>query len=68
MRETAEAELRRRGAVAPGDVIAIVAGTRMASGSTNLMRLHRVSGETGQQRPERRRVARFKPLPQPRNR
>jgi pyruvate kinase len=36
----AERELLARNAVAAGDVIAVVAGTQMASGSTNFMRLH----------------------------
>jgi hypothetical protein len=29
----------------PGDVLGVVAGTRQASGSTNLMRLHVVTAE-----------------------
>jgi len=42
----AERELLRRGLLEPGDVLGVVAGTRQASGSTNLMRLHVVtSGE-----------------------
>jgi len=43
MVEAAEAELRRTRVAAPGDVIAIVAGTRMiTTGSTNFIRLHRI--------------------------
>lgn len=39
----AERELRGIGAAATGDVVAIVAGTRMVTaGSTNFMRLHRI--------------------------
>src|ERR1700675_3975552 len=36
----AEQELLRRGRVKVGDVLGVVAGTQMASGSTNFMRLH----------------------------
>ncbi len=67
MRAIAEAELLRRGAVAPGDVLAVVTGTRMRSGATNLLTLH-VAGGDAAQKPERRRLPRFKPLPQRRNR
>jgi pyruvate kinase len=40
MVKKAEALLRERSAVNDGDVIAVVAGTRSATGSTNFMRLH----------------------------
>ena len=40
MLATAENELVRSGKLHPGDVLGIVAGTQMASGSTNFMRLH----------------------------
>jgi pyruvate kinase len=40
MVEKAESLLKQRGAAREGDVIAIVAGTRSATGSTNFMRLH----------------------------
>jgi pyruvate kinase len=40
MARAAEHELLRRHAVGTGDVIGVVAGTQMASGSTNFMRLH----------------------------
>jgi pyruvate kinase len=40
----AQRELLRRHSVATGDVVGVVAGTQMASGSTNFMRLHVVSG------------------------
>jgi pyruvate kinase len=40
MVSTAELELLRAGHVKVGDVIGIVAGTQLASGSTNFMRLH----------------------------
>ena len=39
----AEQDLVRRGVLEPGDVLGVVAGTRQASGSTNLMRLHTVT-------------------------
>ena len=39
----AEQDLVRRGLLQPGDVLGVVAGTRQASGSTNLMRLHVVT-------------------------
>jgi pyruvate kinase len=41
----AEQTLVRRGLLKPGDVLGVVAGTRQASGSTNLMRLHVVTDE-----------------------
>jgi pyruvate kinase len=44
MLSTAEQELLRSGKVKAGDVLGVVAGTQMASGSTNFMRLH-VVGE-----------------------
>ncbi|HUO16739.1 MAG TPA: pyruvate kinase [Verrucomicrobiae bacterium] len=39
----AEQHLVKRHVLAPGDVLGVVAGTRQASGSTNLMRLHVVT-------------------------
>ena len=42
MVKNADDELRQRGVVRPGDVMAIVAGTQSTSGSTNFIRLHRV--------------------------
>jgi len=65
----AQRELLRIGVVAPGDVIGVVAGTIMASGSTNLMRLHVVEGPaTGAPaRLERRKRPRLGPLPRRRN-
>jgi hypothetical protein len=41
----AEQNLVGRGLVKPRDVLGVVAGTRQASGSTNLMRLHVVTDE-----------------------
>ena len=46
MLSTAEQELLRSGRLKPGDVLGVVAGTQMASGSTNFMRLHVVEGKT----------------------
>ena len=53
----AEQELLRRGRVKTGDVLGVVAGTQMASGSTNFMRLHLVTAEDerGLSRQKRRR-------------
>jgi pyruvate kinase len=42
---TAERELLRQGRICVGDVLGVVAGTQMASGSTNFMRLHVVEDE-----------------------
>ena len=41
---TAEQELCRRGLVSSGDVVGIVAGTQLSTGSTNFMRLQVVGG------------------------
>jgi pyruvate kinase len=43
MVSAAEQELLRQRRVRVGDVVGVVAGTKMASGSTNFMRLHRVT-------------------------
>ncbi len=51
MVRTAEKQLLAKGLVRPGDVLGVVAGTRLASGATNFMRLHTV-GESD--RPSRR--------------
>jgi pyruvate kinase len=45
----AEQHLLRRNQLKPGDVLGVVAGTRQASGSTNLMRLHVVTSEEASQ-------------------
>jgi pyruvate kinase len=42
MVQSADDELKKRGVVRPGDVMAVVAGTQSTSGSTNFIRLHRV--------------------------
>ena len=42
MVQNADDELKKRGVIRPGDVMAIVAGTQSTSGSTNFIRLHRV--------------------------
>ena len=42
MVRTAEKELIPRGWLRPGDVLGLVAGTRLTSGATNFMRLHTV--------------------------
>ena len=63
MVSNAERLMLKQRAVQPGDVIAIVAGTRTASGSTNFMRLHVVgAGEVHELgHPERRRTLRLRP-------
>jgi pyruvate kinase len=53
----AEQDLVRRGLLKPADVLGVVAGTRQASGSTNLMRLHVVTSE------EAESIAQKKPSP-----
>ena len=71
MARAAEHELLRRHAVAADDVIGVVAGTQMASGSTNFMRLHVVgsgSREHGNLGRERRRSSRTKARPERRRR
>jgi pyruvate kinase len=60
MLAAAEQELLRKGVIKIGDVLGVVAGTQMASGSTNLMRLHQVTAQPdatsrSKVRPERRR-------------
>jgi pyruvate kinase len=57
MLSAAEQELLRRGRVKTGDVLGVVAGTQMASGSTNFMRLHLVTSDEGRgiSRQKRRR-------------
>ena len=62
MVSSAESELLRRGVVASGDVIGVVAGTQMASGSTNFMRLHVVGARDEGGPLERRRVPRIRPV------
>ena len=64
MVRNAEEYLLRARIVAPGDVIGVVAGTQMASGSTNFMRLHVVSSPVKAKTPERRRMSRLKPVPE----
>jgi pyruvate kinase len=63
MVHNAERLLLKLHAVQPGDVIAVVAGTRTSSGSTNFLRLHVVAAgehhETVQE--ERRKTPRQKP-------
>ena len=44
MLTTAEQELLRTGRTKAGDILGVVAGTEMSSGSTNFMRLHVVKG------------------------
>jgi pyruvate kinase len=57
----AEQDLVRRGLLQPGDVLGVVAGTRQASGSTNLMRLHVVTDEEAERISHSRTAKRKKP-------
>ena len=59
----AETHLLKIHAVQPGDVMAVVAGTRSSSGSTNFMRLHVVgtAGEHHHRPGERRKAPRLRP-------
>lgn len=71
MVHVAETTLGERGIVQPNDVIGVVAGTQMASGSTNFMRLHVVgapSSSDHRAKKERRRAPRFRPRPERRKR
>jgi pyruvate kinase len=54
MVSVAEQELLRQGRIKAGDVLGVVAGTQMASGSTNFMRLHAVTPEEAQGVPKSR--------------
>jgi pyruvate kinase len=57
MLNTAEKELQSRNLIRKGDVLGMVAGTRLAEGATNFMRLHTV-GERDQPHEARKRRAR----------
>jgi hypothetical protein len=57
MVDTAERELLRHGQLKPGDVLGVVAGTQMASGSTNFMRLHTVPEPGVEKKKPRRKSA-----------
>ncbi|HET9836740.1 MAG TPA: pyruvate kinase [Candidatus Angelobacter sp.] len=61
MVKNAEAHLLKMHAVQPGDVIAVVAGTRSSSGSTNFMRLHVVGTAGEHPQGERRKAPRLRP-------
>jgi pyruvate kinase len=52
----AEQELLRRDQIRHGDVLGIVAGTQMASGSTNFLRLHMVTAEEERKVSHRKRT------------
>jgi pyruvate kinase len=54
MVSVAEQDLLRAGRIKPGDVLGVVAGTRLASGSTNFMRLHSVAAAPSLPRAPRR--------------
>jgi pyruvate kinase len=52
----AESELLRIGKINAGDVVGVVAGTQLASGSTNFMRFHVVSEREGEAAPRKSRA------------
>jgi pyruvate kinase len=54
MLQTAETELLPKGLLRSGDVLGLVAGTKLTSGATNFMRLHTV-GDGDRARPTRRK-------------
>ncbi len=60
MVNTAERELLGEGQLKPGDVLGVVAGTQMASGSTNFMRLHTVTERSSSDVGVKRRGSRKK--------
>jgi pyruvate kinase len=57
MLATAEQTLLQQKRIRPGDVVGVVAGTQMASGSTNFMRLHVVNEEKVRVHGKTRRAA-----------
>lgn len=56
MLATAEQALLQKGKIRVGDVVGVVAGTRMASGSTNFLRLHVVSEEPRSKARKRKKI------------
>ena len=71
MVKVAETTLAQREVVHENDVIGVVAGTQMASGSTNFMRLHVVGASSisdHRAKRDRRRAPRFRPRPERRTR
>ena len=63
----AEGLLRSKQAVQQGDVMAIVAGTRTTTGSTNFMRLHVVGASDVLSANDRRKARRVGPVPARKN-
>jgi pyruvate kinase len=56
MLQTAEDELLPRGLLRPGDVLGLVAGTKLTSGATNFMRLHTVeAGDRAQSKARKKK-------------
>ncbi len=53
MVDMAEAELLKAGKIRPAEIMGVVAGTRLASGSTNFMRLHTVRAPEPGHRPRK---------------
>ncbi len=55
MVKTAEKELLARGAIRKGDVLGLVAGTKLTEGATNFMRLHTVGESDRGRRPRHKK-------------
>jgi len=53
MVKTAEKELTQKGLLRAGDLLGLVAGTRLTEGATNFMRLHTVGQKSGSNRKRR---------------
>jgi pyruvate kinase len=57
MVNASEKQLLQQGSVKVGDVLGVVGGTRMSTGSTNFMRLHLVTAEEARQEKRARKTA-----------
>jgi pyruvate kinase len=60
MLSTADQELLRQGRIKVGDVVGVVAGTQMSSGSTNFMRLHVITEAEAKKAASASRIQRLK--------
>ena len=54
---TAQKELLRDGVIKAGDVLGVVAGTKLSSGSTNFLRLHAITEQEAHGAVPRRKKA-----------
>ena len=57
---SAEKELLPKGVIRPGDVLGLVAGTRLTSGATNFMRLHTVVANERRSQEKKKKKVRVK--------